>query len=408
MNNISNTRYFDKTTPPHITTLVLLSGLSALSMNVFLPSLPNMTDYFQTDYALMQLSISLYLALTGLLQLLIGPLSDRYGRRPVILTGIAVFLFASIGCLLATSVEMFLFFRMIQAGIAIGMVLSRAIVRDIVPANQAASMIGYVTMGMSLVPMLAPALGGYLDDMFGWQANFAILLLMGVGVAVILWFDLGETNRYKSTSFTQQMREYPELVRSRRFWGYCLSAAFASGSFFAFLGGAPFVGTYVFGLSAAELGLYFGFVSIGYLIGNYLSGRYSARVGITKMLYFGTLIMLFGVLASALVQAFGISHPFSFFGFMLFVGIGNGMVLPNSNAGLVSVRPKLAGSASGLGGAIQLGGGAALAALSGAILDQETGAFPLLFLMIATSVLTLLTIFYIMWVDRISGPLDEV
>ncbi len=406
MSQLPRARFLDRTTPPHILTLVLLAGLSALSMNVFLPSLPNMTEYFQTDYALMQLSVSAYLGLTGLLQLVIGPISDRFGRRPVIKVAIIIFLLATIGCLLAPTVEIFLMFRMLQTAIATGLVLSRAIVRDIVPADQAASMIGYVTMGMSLVPMIAPAIGGYLDDLFGWQANFSILLVVGVIVAAIIWLDLGETHRHKSTSFMAQMRDYPELFTSRRFWGYCLTAAFASGAFFAFLGGAPFVATHFFGLNASSLGLYFGIVSIGYMAGNFLSGRYSVRIGINHMILYGGLITLAGVSVSLLLISLGATHPMSFFGFMLLVGVGNGMVLPNSNAGMLSVRPQLAGSAAGLGGAIMLGGGASLAAVTGALLTPETGPFPLLYVMVATAVMAVITTFYIMHVARRAGPLS--
>lgn len=407
MTELPKPKYFNRHTPPHITTLVLLSGISALSMNVFLPSLPNMAVYFDADYALMQLTVTLYLGLTGLLQLIIGPLSDRFGRRPVILGGTLIFLLATVGCILATTIEVFLFFRMIQTGIAIGMVLSRAIVRDMVPANQAASMIGYVTMGMAVVPMVAPALGGLLDDYFGWQANFGMLLAIGLIVGVIIWFDLGETNVNPSSSFTEQIKDYPELLRSRRFWGYCLTATFASGAFFAFLGGAPYIGTNLFGLSASELGFYFGIVSIGYMSGNFVSGRYSVRFGINFMMLTGTIIMLVGVCVSVLVLYAGATHPMAFFGSMLLVGWGNGMTLPNSNAGLVSVRPRIAGSASGLGGAIQLLGGASLAGIAGAILTPETGAYPVLYLMIVTSLLALLVIWYIMRIDRTEGAFDR-
>jgi len=400
------TRFLDRTTPPHIVTLVLLAGLSALSMNIFLPSLPNMTTYFKTDYALMQLSISLYLAVTGALQLVIGPVSDRYGRRPVILTGLAIFLLATLGCLLSTSITMFLFFRMIQAAIATAIALSRAIVRDIVPANEAASMIGYVTMGMSLVPMIAPGIGGYLDLWFGWQANFSLLLGLGVVVAGLIWFDLGETNRTKSASFTAQIRDYPELFTSRRFWGYALTAAFASGAFFAFLGGAPFVATHSYGLDPSELGIYFGIVSVGYMGGNYISGRYSVRFGINRMIFYGTLVTLFGMSLAIMLIWGGVMHPLAFFGPMLTVGFGNGMVLPNSNAGMLSVRPSLAGSASGLGGAIMLGGGAGLAAVTGALLTPQSGPYPLLYLMLATSILALITILYVMRIARRAGPLE--
>jgi len=405
MAKFPHTKFLDRSTPPHVLTLVLLAGLSALSMNIFLPSLPNMTTYFHTDYALMQLSISLYLGLTGVLQLVIGPLSDRYGRRPVILTGFAIFILATVGCLLAQSIEVFLFFRMMQTGIATGMVLSRAIVRDIVPADEAASMIGYVTMGIAVVPMAAPALGGYLDELIGWKANFSILLIMGVLVAVIVWFDLGETNHNRSASFVAQAKGYPELFGSRRFWGYALTAAFASGSFFAFLGGAPFVAVHFFGLSASGLGVYFGIVSLGYIGGNFISGRFSTRFGINRMLFYGTLVTLSGLCVSLAFLLSGFTHPLSFFGFMLTVGVGNGMVLPNSNAGMLSVRPHLAGSASGLGGAIMLGGGASLAALTGAVLTPENGPYPLLYLMILTSVLAVATTIYILRVERANGPL---
>lgn len=407
MTGIPHIRYLDRKTPPHLTTLVLLAGLSALSMNVFLPSLPGMTAYFNTDYALMQLSISAYLGLTGVLQLIIGPLSDRYGRRPVILTSISIFLAASVGCLLATDIETFLFFRMIQTAIAVGMVLSRAIVRDMVPANEAASMIGYVTMGMALVPMAAPAIGGYLDVFFGWKANFCILLIVGGVVTVIIWLDLGETNQNKTASLTQQLADYPELFGSRRFWGYCMIAAFASGSFFAFLGGAPYVAENFFGLKPSELGLYFGIVSLGYMAGNFVSARYSVRFGINAMMLYGSGVTLVSVVFSLGLFLAGSIHPMSFFGPMLGVGLGNGMTLPNSNAGMVSVRPHLAGSASGLGGAIMLGGGASLAALTGMLLTPGSGPFPLLYVMIGTSALAILTSFYNIRVERMAGPLSS-
>lgn len=407
MSDLPQTKFLDRSTPPHIVTLVLLAGLAALSMNIFLPSLPNMAEYFQADYALIQLSVSLYLGVTGALQLVIGPVSDRYGRRPVILAGLVIFMLATIGCLLASTVETFLIFRMIQTGIATGMVLSRAIVRDIVPTDQAASMIGYVTMGMSIVPMAAPALGGYLDELFGWQANFSMLLFLGAAIGALIWFDLGETNLNPSPSFMAQVRDYPELFGSRRFWGYALTAAFASGSFFAFLGGAPFIGTTFFGLSSSGLGIYFGIVSLGYMTGNFISGRYSTRFGINRMMLYGAIVTLFGLCLSLLALALGATHPLHFFGYMITVGIGNGMVLPNANAGMLSVRPQLAGSASGLGGAIMLLGGASLAALSGVILTPGSGPYPLLYLMIATSVLAIVTIAYIMKVARQAGPLGS-
>ena len=150
----------DRSTPPHIFTLIVLTGLGALSMNIFLPSLPAMSEHFSTDYRVMQLSVALYLAGSAVLQIVVGPISDRYGRRPVLLWGIGIFLVATLGCILAPTIEVFLAFRMLQAVVVVGLVLGRAVVRDMYPQDQAASQIGYVTMGMAVVPMIGPAIGG--------------------------------------------------------------------------------------------------------------------------------------------------------------------------------------------------------------------------------------------------------
>ena len=379
-------KFLNRTTPPHVITLVLLAGLSALTMNIFLPSLPGMAKWFEVPYALMQLSVALYLALSAALQIVIGPISDRYGRRKVVLGSLVLFLLATVGTLLAPNAETFLFFRMAQAVIAAGMVLSRAIVRDMVPDAEAASMIGYVTMGMSLVPMIGPAIGGYLDAAFGWQANFALLLLVGLGVTALVWADLGETATLKDTSFATQVRQYPGLLASRRFWGYCMAAAFSSGCFFAYLGGAPYVGTEVFALSSQEIGLLFALTAIGYLIGNFLAGRYSVRLGLNRMILLGTLTTTAGLTVLTLLTLAGLSGPIVFFALTVPMGIGNGLALPNANAGILSVRPELAGTASGLGGAIMIGGGAGLAALAGWLLGPGSSEMPLILLMLISSV----------------------
>ena len=303
-------------TPPHIGTLILLSGLSALGMNIFLPSLPGMTEYFHTDYRLMQLSVALYLGVNAVVQLVVGPIADNMGRRPVILWGLVLFLLATLGCIFSPSAEIFLLFRMCQAVVVVGMVLGRAAVRDIFPGDKAASMIGYVTMGMAIVPMLGPVAGGFLDQLFGWTANFWLLIGLGAATLALTFFDFGETGQKSGKSLIAQFREYPELLRSPRFWGYTLAAAFSAGCFFAYLGGAPFVGTEVYGLDPAALGIYFGIPALGYLVGNFLSGRFSVRAGINRMVLWGCLICAAAVTVSLLVTASGMSSAATFFGFM--------------------------------------------------------------------------------------------
>jgi MFS transporter, DHA1 family, multidrug resistance protein len=397
MSDLPQIRFLNRATPPHIMTLILIAGLAALSLNVFLPSLPSMATYFGVKYHLMQLSVSLYLAMTAVIQVFIGPISDRLGRRVVMLASIAVFVAATLGAVLAPNFAVFLTCRMLQAAIATGFVLTRAVVRDMVPQDQAASMIGYVTMGMSVVPMIGPVIGGVLDKAFGWQASFIMLGIGGVALLALVWADQGETATHRSASFREQARQYPELLKSQRFWGYCLAAAFASGAFFAYLGGAPFVGTNVFHMDAATLGFYFGAPALGYLVGNFLSGRYSMRYGINRMIMAGALVTTSGLALLMVLASVGLGSANVFFGLIISVGLGNGIMLPSANAGLLSVRPALAGSAAGLGGAFTIGGGAALSALAGVVLTAGSGIMPLITLMLASSVIS---IFCIMWVMR--------
>src|SRR6056297_2420360 len=396
-------RFLDRTTPPHILTLILMAGLSALAINIFLPSLPGMVTHFDTEYRLIQLSVALYLAVNAALQLLMGPVSDRWGRRPVVLWGLALFLAATLGCIAAPNVYVFLTFRMVQASVVVAMVLSRAIVRDMVPQDRAASMIGYVTMGMAVVPMIGPAFGGLLDEVFGWQANFWLLFILGAALFALCWRDLGETAPLTGRTLMQQFRDYPALLTSRRFWGYAAAAGLSSGSFFAYLGGAPFVGDRVFDLPPSTLGLLFGAPAIGYFLGNFISGRYLTRSGVNRMVLWGALFNAGGIGLNLALFLLDHRSPLSFFGLMTFMGLGNGMVIPNATAGALSIRPDLAGTASGLSGALMIGLGAALSALAGLLLTPERGAFPLLWLMFATAVAGVVTIRLVMRRERRLG-----
>jgi MFS transporter, DHA1 family, multidrug resistance protein len=393
-------RFLDRTTPPHIATLILLAGMSAVVMNMFLPSLPNMTAHFETEYRIMQLSVALYLGVSGVLQVFLGPISDKYGRRPVILYGLGAFLLATLGCIFAPTAEIFLVFRMLQAVVAVAMVLSRAAVRDMFDQDKAASMIGYVTMGMAVVPMISPMFGGVLDQLFGWQANFWALFVLGSLTLWLVWSDMGETAVKSGKSLGAQFAEYPELLTSPRFWGYSLAAGFCSGAFFAYLGGGPFVGSVVFGMTPFWVGIFFGAPAIGYFFGNMLTGMLAQRVGVNKLVLIGSLINAGGIALSLAIFLAGAGTPVSFFGLMTFVGLGNGLVIPNATAGLLSVRPHLAGTASGLGGAIMIGGGAALSALAGAALDENSGAFPLLYIMLSTALAAVVSILVVYYRER--------
>ncbi|MFZ3581030.1 multidrug effflux MFS transporter [Loktanella sp. DJP18] len=396
MQNPPQIRFFDSRTPPHIATLILLAGIPALNMSIFLPSLTRMAEFFQTDYATMQFSVSGYLAATAILQIFVGPLSDRFGRRKLMLGSLIIFIVATVGALMTTSIAAFLGFRILQSVVATGIVLSRAIVRDIYPADESASKIGYVTMGMAVIPMIGPTIGGVLDQAFGWQSSFVFLSLAGALVFVFAWFDQGETVRGGGTTFRAQLRSYPDLLSAPRFWGYALCAAFGSGSFFAFLGGAAYVADHIYGLSPMLTGTALGAPAIGYALGNFLTGRYAVRFGIDLMALTGCIVSIVGLGVSLLLSVAGYNSALLFFGFCTLLGLGNGLMLPNATAGLLSVRPLLAGTASGLGGALMIGGGAALSQFAGGLLDDASGTVPLQALMLASAVLALASIVVVM------------
>ncbi len=389
--------FLNRRTPPHILTLVLATGLAALSLNIFLPSLPGMARHFGVPYATMQLAVSAYLAVSAVMQFVIGPISDRYGRRPVMLGVVAIFTLASLAALLAPTAGLFLAARFVQAVVATTFVLSRAAVRDMLPGPEAAARIGYVTMGMSLVPMVGPVIGGALDAAFGWQANIWVLAGAGATLFALIWADLGETVAGGGMGFGAQLRAYPVLARSQRFWGYSLSAATSAGLFYAYLGGAPVLGEKAFGLSPAEVGYYFALPSLGYMIGNWVSGRFSLRLGMDRMVLAGTVLATVALSLALAASLAGTIGPLAFFGAVGLTGIGNGLALPSANAGLMSVRPDLAGTASGLGATLTIGFGAALASLSALLLGNAVSVSTLLGLMLASSAGSVLAI---LWVIR--------
>ncbi len=349
----------------------------------------------------MGFAVSVLLASSAIIQTLAGPISDLIGRRPVILWSLAIFVLATIGCIYASSVTLFMIFRALQAIAASCMVLSRAIVRDTTEGASAASKIAYVTMGMSIVPMISPAIGGFLDAHVGWQANFWLLAITGAVIWIMSYFDQGETAPKTDSTLGRYFKDYPTLLKSQRFWGYALSSGLSSGAFFAYLGGAPFVGTDVFGMSPQTLGLFFSTPAVGYFAGNFISGRYSSRFGVDPMIFYGIGIALFGLTGSMAASLLHASNEWIFFGSMILVGLGNGMSIPNASAGMLSINPRLAGTASGLGGSIMIGLGAGLSAVAGLVLGPESTETAIVALMWVSVLLGLLCMTYVLYRKRV-------
>lgn len=383
---------------PSLVTLILLTGLSVLALNMFLPSLARMADDFGVSYALAALSVSGFLVISALLQIIMGPLSDMYGRRPIMLGGLVIFTLASAGCLLAQDIRLFLFFRVLQAAMVTGMVLSRAVVRDIAPREEAARLLGQIGMVMALAPLLGPVFGGFLDEVFGWRANFVAFTVMGAVMFWVVWTRFGETNQELSESFGAHFRQYPALVSDRLFWAYSICLVFSIAAFYGFLGGAALVGEELFGLTPSQVGMGLGSISGGFMLGNFLTGRLSGRIPVIRLMLWGRSLATLGPLVAGGLMVLGLFHPAVLFGGAVFVGLGNGLTLPGANAGVMSINPRLAGAASGLSGAMTVLGGAIATSLTGTYAVGQAGGYVLLGFLSLSSLVGLAAT---LWIGRL-------
>lgn len=374
---------------PSLITLILLSALAILPIAIFLPSIAAIARSFDVDYGVINLALSGYAAASACLQLVLGPLSDRYGRRPVVLVGLIVFILASIGAATATSAVTFLAFRMLQAVIASGYVVAMAVIRDTTRKEETASRIGYVAMAWSLAPMMGPSLGGLLDQNFGWRSVFWLLAVLGVAVFALCWVDLRETNTNRRGSGVGHFSAYPTLLRCPPYWAYTLCQAFSAGAFYAFLAGAPMAAEAAFGMSPAMVGLGLGSITGGFMLGSFLAGRFAKRFALMTTIIAGRLVSATGLVLGLLLYLAGAEHPISLFGPCMFVGIGNGLTIPSANAAAISVRPGMSGSAAGLAAAITVATGAIVATITGAMLTPDNARYALLAVMLISNVIAL-------------------
>lgn len=353
---------------PSLLILIAVSGIGPLALNLFIPSMPGLEAEFGVPYATVQLTLTLYLIGMAGSQLVYGPLSDRFGRRPPLVIGLGLFAFASLLAALAPSIEFLIAARLLQAvGGSSGIVLSRAIVRDLYGRDKSASVLGYVTMAWVVAPMIAPTVGGFLDGVAGWRSGFFLLAGLGALVCFAAWRALHETHHQRQSlpALSGLVGSYRLLLSRPRFVAYALTLGFSSGVFFSFLAGAPYVMVVQLGLTPLDYGLWFMLVSIGYMTGNGLSGRFSERLGADRMLDIGTGLSLLAAIASLTAALSGALSPITLFGPMLLVALGNGLSIPNGIAAAISIVPSIAGAASGLAGFMQMA--------LGAVTSQSTG-----------------------------------
>jgi len=379
------------TRTPGLFILVAMSTTGAVALNIFIPSMPGLQSALNVDYATAQLTLTVYLISLAVSQLFVGPISDKIGRRPVVLGGTLLFIVASMACAFANSIETLIAGRVIQAaGGCVGISLARAIIRDLYGRDRSASLMGYVTMSMVVVPMLAPVAGGFLDAWGGWRIGFAVVAVWGAIVLLLSVFQLHETRILNSaaTGFSSLVHGSAALLREPAFLGYALNSAFGSGIFFAFLAGAPYVMIAIYDQTAADYGIYFILVSLGYMFGNFLSGRFAETIGSNRLLIAGTIIMLLGLILLTILIAADIQHPATIFLPMGIVATSNGLTIPNAIASSLSIKPEHAGAASGLSGFLQIGLGA-VSTYCVSLLHDGT-IWSMYFVMVASGLLTVI------------------
>lgn len=383
---------------PRLTVLILLSALAVLPVNMIVPALPNIAATFQADFALVNLAVAGFAIITAFIEAAGGALSDRFGRRPIVLVALIIFLSASIGCTLSPSIGVFLFFRAIQACVAPCYSVALVIIKETSDDREVASKFGYLAMGWALAPMIGPLFGGVLTELFGWQSNFVVLAMLGASALALALCELKETSAPSSRSGGKYIASYGRLLSSARFWAYTLCMACSTGTFYVFLGGTPLAASELLGGSTAKLGFFMAATPVGFILGSFLAGRYGTKISLGATLVLARLLTCAGLLIGFFLS---LSHPvnaLAFFGPCVFIGIGNGLTMPAATTGVLSVYPDLVGTAAGLTAAMRLAGGATTAAIAGLFFTDSTR--DLLVLLLASAAPALLTALYAALLDR--------
>lgn len=352
----------DATKPrPTLLVLVAISTLQPIALNLLAPATPTLARAFGASYATIQLTLTLFLVAVALTQLVIGPLSDRFGRRPCVVAGIAVFVAGSVLGALSQSTGALLAARVLEgAGSGIAFALARAIIRDTASKDQAASQIASVTMVMVVAPMLSPYLGGHIETWFGWRVIFWFMTGFGAAVLLLTIVRLPETAPSVGirTSLLGIFRAFPALAVDRGFLVNVIAVSTTSGAFFGFVAAAPYVVVETMGRGPDVYGAYFILNALGYMIGNFAMSRMVVQSGTARMVRFGLIISTAAMTVGLALSLSPWWTPLALFLPLAFNAFGNGLTIPGSTAAALSAKPELAGSAAGLMGALQLGSGA--------------------------------------------------
>lgn len=365
--------------PTHLGVAVMIGlgfALLPLSTDLFLAGLPGIRRHFEVGVAEAQLTLSVFIGAFAFSQLAYGPLSDRYGRRPVLLAGIGIYFAATIACASAQSIEWLIAARFFQAlGACSGAVIGRAIIRDAYGAAGSARMLGFITAGTALAPVFGPMIGSVLTVAFGWRANFALLAAASAALLGAIALLLPETNAHRdpqATGLRQLAANYRAVVAHRRFLGYALCVAFSYAAIFCFVSGASFVLIEVLAVPASRFGFLFGGTVVSYIVANVMIGKLIMSAGVDRLLRIGTAVAAAGGIAMLALAFAGVQTVPAVLGPMAVVLFGLGFALPGSTAAAVGPFARIAGTASALVGFMQMTAGAVAGFLVGLLHDGTT------------------------------------
>jgi MFS transporter, DHA1 family, multidrug resistance protein len=376
--------------------LVAMTGVAPISLYMLVPALPVLAQTFGRDISVAQMTVSLYMVGIACSQLIMGPLSDKFGRRPVLLCGLGLMVAASVACIFAETLPQLIAARFLQAlGGATGMVVSRAIIRDLYSRDRIGSMISLVIAVMMIAQMLSPLTGGLLETAFGWRAIFYVITAASLTITIGIAFMLPETRRDRAEAGGFR-GDVGSLIKSRAFIGYVLCQVLASQIIFTFAGGGPYIVVTQMGRSSAEYGAWFATTGFAYLVGNLFCVRFAPRHSLEKLIWFGLALQLGGSLLNLVWSITGYNQaPSYLFGTQMIVMLANAFVMSNSAAGAISVRPDAAGTASGAMGFLQQGIGALVSQFGAYLGGHSTSTLPLTAAIFAISILCASTMIFI-------------
>ena len=362
---------------PNSLPLILLGGglmaMAVISTDVFVPALPALAEYFGTDASVIALTLSVYLAGFALGQLAYGPLSDRFGRRPPLLSGVLIFVVASAACVVAPTIETLIAARFFQAiGACSGQVIMRAVLRDGHTPAETTRMLAYATGAMGITSAVAPVLGAYILQAFGWRLVFVLMTAYGLAAAVIVWRGFSETLEVRDPLATRPgpiLRNFAFLLRDRAFAGYTTSLCFVFAVLFTYLAGGPFVFIEVLGLSPLGFGLVFPVVAVAFISGSFFAGWLATRFD-PRRVYLAAAILVVG--AAGVLAVLGTGPWLSvatFLGPFAVVTFGMGILMPTAYSGALAGHARIAGTASALIGVLQALASMAAGYIAGLVFD---------------------------------------